>query len=75
MPDSFSPKIVNSTEYAQLVASGLANKGKDRVISVSGKACDYKEVAYNKEITTACHFKDNVKNLLKKYSGLPKIAV
>ena len=56
------------------MASGLANKGKERVVAVGGKACDYKEVPYNKHISNTCHFKENAKNLLKKYSGVPKIA-
>lgn len=77
VPESFRPKIVSSAAYAEAVASALQGKELEQVTTFSGEAVDYKDVAYNKEISGSdtCHHSGNVGKLVKKYTGLPRAAV
>lgn len=77
VPESFHPKIVSSTNYAEAVASALQGKEFEQVTTFSGDPTDYKDVAYNREVSGSdtCHHSENVGKLVKKYTGLPQVAV
>lgn len=77
VPESFAPRVVSSSQYAEAVANALLTKESGKLTTLVGeKAVNYREAGYNKDITSAdtCHFRENISNLLKKYSGLPKLA-
>ena len=74
VPETFRPRIVSSTAYASAVAQALSSKDVGQVETFLGEPTDYRQVAYNREITgeDTCHYRDNIRNLVKKYTGLPK---
>jgi hypothetical protein len=77
VPAGFAPRIVSSTAYAESVANGIANNLKGKLSTSTGdQVSNYLSVAYNKDIKNdeTCHFQENIRNLLKKYTGLPKVA-
>lgn len=77
VPESFAPRVVSSSQYAEAVANALLNKETGKLTTLVGEnAVGYREVGYNKDITSkeTCHFRENVSNLIKKYSSLPRLA-
>lgn len=77
VPESFAPRVISSSQYAEAVANALLSKEAGKVTTLVGEnAVGYREAGYNKDIssTETCHFRENVSNLLKKYSGLPRLA-
>lgn len=77
VPETFRPKIVCSKTYAETVAQALQGNESGNVVNLSGEeGVNYKDVKPNVEITKAdtCHHRENIGKLVKKYTGLPRVA-
>ena len=69
----FSPRIVSSAHYANVVANAMKDRLQGKRLCLLGKEeQNAKEVDFDRSIDKEeiCHIKGNVRNMMSKYSGL-----
>lgn len=69
----FTPKVVSSQRYAEIVANTLKEKTQGKVILVQGQnEVAAENVDFNRTLDKIdwSHAKENVRNLASKYTGI-----
>lgn len=71
-PDSFRPKVVGASFYAQRVVQALSGEHQGEIVSIRGeRERHYTEVEHNREIENfeISHQVSNIRLLVSKYRG------
>lgn len=69
----FSPRIVSSNHYANVVANAMRDRLQGKKLCLLGREeQNAKEVDFDRSIDRdeLCHIKGNVRNMVSKYNGL-----